>query len=406
MKKSFSVLLPVSLVAIAGCNTVSQGFVAREWTDNMRELGIYPMFPPRADIRVGDVFVNLVEASDSAALNENPNTTPAFPQRKRLGVHFASIDVTQLLEAQYSSRTVFAAAPETPASAPAIAANASSGLKLKTVAFPIFLKATATGADIEGLIPVDGLPIKGGLGANSVKSASVTITGASSYSVPWKDIYRTISGAKGSFFQSDSTNPGESTLNADVAAALKTIAISSNGEKKGAVDVTFVNEVYFARSFDVTFSLTSDAAIAVSKSLATSKTLETATAPALSASSPVAVAPIAGASAAQGQNAPAAETLAAAEELKRLKLYSDVISQVPSVPGATIGASVSSSGTIGLRTLYAEPIAVGYRGVTIRVNLTDGTWVGGNQAGNPGSNETFSKKTNELGVTNESPEKK
>ena len=62
MKKSdfgvagFSGILLIALFA-CGCSTFHTGDVYREWTSRMGELGIYPVFPPREDISVGDAYL-------------------------------------------------------------------------------------------------------------------------------------------------------------------------------------------------------------------------------------------------------------------------------------------------------------------------------------------------------------
>lgn len=38
-----------------GCN-YDQGRVYKKWTNTMAQLGIYPVFPPKEDIQVGDVW--------------------------------------------------------------------------------------------------------------------------------------------------------------------------------------------------------------------------------------------------------------------------------------------------------------------------------------------------------------
>src|SRR5262245_51448709 len=51
------VTLGLAISIVTACSTTDSGYVAREWTKNIRELGIYPIFPPREDVRVGDVYV-------------------------------------------------------------------------------------------------------------------------------------------------------------------------------------------------------------------------------------------------------------------------------------------------------------------------------------------------------------
>ena len=60
-------LVTACALALCGCaSPVKSGFVADQWTSNMLELGIYPIFPPREDIYVGDVFVTYAGAEAAA----------------------------------------------------------------------------------------------------------------------------------------------------------------------------------------------------------------------------------------------------------------------------------------------------------------------------------------------------
>jgi hypothetical protein len=51
--------ISITLLAmtVAGCKSPGYGFVQQEWSNNLRQLGIVPIFPPREDIFVGDVYV-------------------------------------------------------------------------------------------------------------------------------------------------------------------------------------------------------------------------------------------------------------------------------------------------------------------------------------------------------------
>src|SRR5688500_5484548 len=53
-------LLLALSAGLAGCRpkpgTHDPGYVAKEWSMTMREFGIVPVFPPREDVQVGDVY--------------------------------------------------------------------------------------------------------------------------------------------------------------------------------------------------------------------------------------------------------------------------------------------------------------------------------------------------------------
>jgi hypothetical protein len=57
MKRPLALTLACAAALLtAGCPSSDPGFVQREWTTTMRELGIVPTFPPREDVVVGDVY--------------------------------------------------------------------------------------------------------------------------------------------------------------------------------------------------------------------------------------------------------------------------------------------------------------------------------------------------------------
>jgi len=51
------------IVCLAGCQTENQLFVQRDWSQSLRELGIVPIFPPREDLVVGDVYATAYNPS-------------------------------------------------------------------------------------------------------------------------------------------------------------------------------------------------------------------------------------------------------------------------------------------------------------------------------------------------------
>src|SRR5881227_889309 len=57
-------------IIISSCcsDPSARGHVYREWSDRMAEMGIFPVFPPREDIVVGDVYALPLHPYDSAAV--------------------------------------------------------------------------------------------------------------------------------------------------------------------------------------------------------------------------------------------------------------------------------------------------------------------------------------------------
>ncbi|HEX8878267.1 MAG TPA: hypothetical protein VF777_16090 [Phycisphaerales bacterium] len=69
MAKRFlaSVGLVIATVGmLASCSAPDRGYVQREWSDTFRELGIVPLFPPREDVKVGDVYAYAFDPESDA----------------------------------------------------------------------------------------------------------------------------------------------------------------------------------------------------------------------------------------------------------------------------------------------------------------------------------------------------
>src|SRR5215471_10553526 len=70
--KTHLIMLLVLLAAgglLTSCSSVdSHGHVYRDWSKRMSEMGIFPVYPPREDIVVGDVYALPLHPYDTAAV--------------------------------------------------------------------------------------------------------------------------------------------------------------------------------------------------------------------------------------------------------------------------------------------------------------------------------------------------
>ncbi len=427
-------------LALCGCGTspIKDGFVSQQWAHNMAELGVNPLFPPREDVYVGDVFLSY--EADAAAPAPDAASAPDLltPQLglPRLGVFFASIDFKQALADQYVARPEFYDAAASSPGAPKAAATSTSifggptvQTRLKTVAFPYFFTASATGAQIGGFIPIEGLSAKAGISLSAVSSASVTISSAESYSLPWVSVNKSIFDAAGKLTFNNVSN-------AELMQALKRLNnYPDTGTNDKYIYLTVISEVFYARAFDVSIHQSKDsgafvgvttpttaassaaataasaaadvttaakkaqaAAVTASQAASTAEaakvstqqvaanaasaaksgkpaTAASAAKEAASAASASAVAASTAASAASASDdAQTALALAKAVKAQADADLADAKGLLPSAPGISVGYSRSQSGDVGLRATYEHPIAVGYRGVRYRVNLKDGSF--------------------------------
>src|SRR5882757_9909008 len=64
----------VTALVVAGCcsnqHPFSSGQVYRQWSSSMSQMGIFPVYPPREDIVVGDVYALPLHPYDSAAVDQ------------------------------------------------------------------------------------------------------------------------------------------------------------------------------------------------------------------------------------------------------------------------------------------------------------------------------------------------
>ena len=61
-------LVCVLIVWSSGCDKEKRGLVARQWSLAFRELQVVPVFPPREDVRVGDIYVTGVAPKEEDKL--------------------------------------------------------------------------------------------------------------------------------------------------------------------------------------------------------------------------------------------------------------------------------------------------------------------------------------------------
>jgi hypothetical protein len=390
-----SIVCAAALACLCGCNTVKDGFVAQQWSKNISELGVHPLFPPREDLYVGDVFLNF-----------DGDILPAD------GLHIASLNVLTALQSQYAQR------PDLPASAGAsgkfIFGTQAGQARVKAVALPYFVRVTATGAEVGAFVPVDAMTVKAGISVSSVKSASVTISSASSISLPWNAIDEKLHEDTG-FCIADPTGTcsAANTLGMlrRVGGYTKALCTSKG---QAYVDVFVVSEVYYGQTFDVTLHVASDIGASLGVSAATAaansasavsaaassagsaaSAAETAASAATSAASAASAAAdnvsdktaaanqAAAAATTSAKQATAAASLAASAAAAATNASDLATSQTdamradiaraqqlaPASPGVAITFGQSSSGDVGLRQTYDHPIAIGYRGVTFKVDL-------------------------------------
>ncbi len=371
------------LSALQGCAT--KGFVAREWAENMRQLQIYPLFPPREDVYVGDVYLSPdTEGSQDVAIS--------IPGYSPIGTLLAAVDLSKQVEEFYKKRADFPATSGAIATAiSGIATNpgaivaqpVTSGTdkvftkeavpnRLRQVAFPSFLSATVSGADVGALIPLESLCLPLGLSVESAKSASVSVPVAESYGVPVLAVSK-------NFLELNANPPkitikqagGETVLNQDGIKNLRylTPAVGTGKSELPKTGViTVITEVFYARAIDVRLQFANSGGLrANAKPGPCLSSGSAGTGSAAAGPSPAEPATATAANQATSTPLQAARDAAAGARARAGEALSN-----QSTPGVSAELYAAENGEVGLRRTYERPIAIGYRGIRLAVNFSTG----------------------------------
>lgn len=105
----YSMLVVAAAALVAGCRTTDRGYVQREWSTTLRELGVSPVFPPREDIVVGDIYAYDFDPGSVATLRlleskwENLSDTEKS-QRQQIGMspRLARLNLNRRISDSYS----------------------------------------------------------------------------------------------------------------------------------------------------------------------------------------------------------------------------------------------------------------------------------------------------------------
>lgn len=225
-------------VVLSGCSSVTSGFVNKNWSENIRELNIYPLFPPSADVYIGDAFAT------SPVSDDHKGFAP-------LGTYLLSVDAKSIIADHYANRGHFGSAGSVTSALP------PETRYLRQVGFPFFVRATVSGGELGAFLPFDALKKELALGANSVKSASVSISTADVQRVPMLNLIPQLWKNLGCVNAAGKLDRRAEVLGATLAWSVP------RGEKPDEqfYDITFINEVYYARTFDVTLHLVDSAGV-------------------------------------------------------------------------------------------------------------------------------------------------
>lgn len=184
MKKELLIGAAIFLPLISACTSVKP--VAKSWSERLSEYQITPIFPPREDVYVGDVYlVPAIKQSPQQSTDSNSRDVP-------YGVLVDSLDLNQEITNFYNNRPSFVTEDlenGNPADAKFNIYKTNDLTRLKKVIFPDFLSSRFSDTGLSASIP--GKTIAGLIGAKSdnLESATVSIPYALSYSLPARYIH-------------------------------------------------------------------------------------------------------------------------------------------------------------------------------------------------------------------------
>lgn len=340
------------------------GAVAREWSRMMREQQIVPLFPPREDIRVGDVYLTLTDPTRDPELKrtrgfleiplllarcnleEELKTSytkrrpyPVTPAAKLIKEQVVRKTTTTTKDASGAETTTTTAVEEPEltvlpsteeATDPSLFEDERPN-RLRHVAFPEFSAVRVDQASLQAVIPVEGLNLALALSGSRAREGYLKISSGESVSFPaphlLEHVRRTLV----------NTKTKELCLNEKHAELVNLVAPrkKSRGIETNVVYLTCVSEVYYARTIDVGFSVKRAGGGGVN---------------------------VAGSPASDPLNAMA--SISAQIDLLN-KFNSTALSKT--TPGGSLTFTSASRFGIGLRRTYARPVAVGFRGLTLQL---------------------------------------
>lgn len=390
-------------MGLAGCASTPPGYVAREWSKAMRELGITPVFPPREDLQVGDIYMSPSTPEREAVLLDETGFVP-------LGLWVGTVVLDDTLDEFYKARDSFPATPATGTSQPTAPGTdnifrSGDTKRLRIVGFPMFMSATFNQGSLSGLIPIEAVSVAFGVSLFGSKTVNVSVPRAESYGLPAASLYNALVPAPGANQPTPEKKwspPAAGGLEAkDLESYLSTgqlieAAKDPEWSKRPYAYLRVITEVFYARELDVAIDSTEGRGFAADVQPVVVPPALPGGTPSLSGAVPTAVGekPTTGEGApASGAKAEAPPTGAASagslgfKEATPQQLAAELNRQLDEatqrrVPGGGARFVAVGKRGISLRLTYERPVAIGYRGMLLKLYI-DGTVKGAGSGGSP-----------------------
>ena len=306
-------LLLVSLVTSSACQNTRETLTS-EWHQTLEAMTIQPVYPPREDFQVGDIYLRHPEA-------------PALEQ------WVASMDLRQVGETFYAQRAPFPGS--TPNGNVRLASAKSGRSPLRQVVFPEFASVNVRGENLDWLIPSEALCLTEGNTLQGEHEITLRISAAESYGLPFNVISKSL------IQEQERDGKTIQLLRPDLGISLPTIARTQSSPDAPVLDrhvrLDVVTEVYYARAIDINVTRVRR------RDREEVEPIEIVDA------------------AAQEDNKSLVEALN-----KRL------VAVAPSTPSTTLRILGATDATVVIRRTFKEPIAIGYRSITLTLKRKSG----------------------------------
>lgn len=389
------------LVVTIGCMKTPPGYVAREWSTTMRELAITPVFPPREDVQVGDIYMAPTAPNGEQEILDKKGFLP-------MGLWVSTAKIKENVKKCYSDRISFPATVKTSSDQPCSSGdnvfNDVDAKRMRLVGFPIFMTATLSEGSLSGLIPIEAVSMTAAAGFTQGRRVTVSVPRAESYGIPAAEMIAKLlisdQKEKKRKWSAQGTGGFEAK---DLALYLpqeqERILKSDPGwtnNKYGYVRV--ITEVFYARELDIAIESTRGAGFTLDVRPA-------ATVPPVGSGPSTPSGPNAGPGdpspdSQAGKAAPPADGKSktpdssnASAKPSELQFQEPTPQQIAAelnrqldagaargTPGVGTRFVTAGSQGVGLRVTFERPIAIGYRGMLMRL-YEDGTVEGAGPVG-------------------------
>lgn len=375
--KNYLIVL-VALLTLGGCASVFEpGTIARDWSCKMRELQIQPVFPPREDMQVGDIYALAVPKIDTGECDSRTFLGMSFGSGGRgfvplpvflgalnlgddLAKHYANrLDLPKTVPSQLSEGTdgkITINGYTTPEADNSLIPNEPQKTvlkRLRVVGFPDFMTVKVSSADIGLIFPMFGALASSGASANAVESASISIPVAESYAISAHEV---VTGLNGKLTNSATAGKSCPMTYEGVMKLFPAKLLETHD-----VHIVGIYEVYYTRAIDSNISLKQEAVFGLNRDQEKSSPTSTTQG---QPSGDTGGAKSAAGGAVAGGTPPAATTpidVVRADLAKASTSATAILAKRNNLPGMTIDVKSGSAQHIGLTRVFERPVAIGFR---------------------------------------------